>query len=244
MNQLRNKDNFKSQEYYLKELERFNFCINRLSELKSQGKNLKQFYLNTNFYLKDKICIQYVLGEEIEIIRENVQKYIDNLSKRCCDGNSDLTYNEIVFALSWAYLLNLDVSHVLFIKENMLPEKYVDACLDLLRNTIFENKKSTDKTFCLEDKGYFGDCKKSETGLILVLNAPKEEQSLLFLEFLKKVKKKHYNKLIKYYESLTEDRYTYVGAYDYKLTAIAQIIGVEKEIIQDSIFIADELILE
>lgn len=238
----KNRDYFKSVEYYEKELQRCDSCIRRLREKSAEVKDMSRFYSVINHYLENKIEILYVLYEEPVVIEKSVDEYIDNLRKNCQLGKDKLTYNEIVFTLSWVILLEMDVSKVAFILEYMLPEKYVDASLDLIRNRVFGEKCSTDKKFYFKDKGYFGDYTKSEGGLLNVFLSPKENQTEEFIKFLKEIKQKHYNRLIKYYESIEEDRYTYTGSFDYRLTAVAKILNLNKEALAESKFIAADLL--
>ena len=54
--------------------------------------------------------------------------------------------------------------------------------------------------------------------------------------------KKHNNRLLKEYERIGENRYTYIGSFDFKLTAIAKILDIDKGLLKDSKFIAVDLI--
>ena len=63
-----------------------------------------------------------------------------------------------------------------------------------------------------------------------------------FVDFLNNVKTKYYNRLLKEYERIGENRYTYIGSFDFKLTAIAKILDIDKGLLKDSKFIAVDLI--
>lgn len=56
------------------------------------------------------------------------------------------------------------------------------------------------------------------------------------------VKDKHHRKLVKYYESLAEDRYTYTGATDIVLTAVAKALALDTSALCDSKYIASDLL--
>ena len=61
-------------------------------------------------------------------------------------------------------------------------------------------------------------------------------------ETLNTVKDKQHRKLVKYYESLAEDRYTYTGATDIVLTAVAKALALDMSALCDSKYIASDLL--
>ena len=126
----------------------------------------------------------------------------------------------------------------------MNEEKYVDAILDLLVNKIFNNRVSTTKDFYYKEKGYFGDeYDKDNNNLMNAINSDSIEiRNQEFVNFLNNVKNKYYERLLKEYKRIGEDRYTYTGSFDFKLTAIAKILGIDKNLLKDLKFIADDLI--
>ena len=63
-----------------------------------------------------------------------------------------------------------------------------------------------------------------------------------FVNFLETVKESHYRRLLKYYEKIGEDRYTYIGSYDFRITAVAKVLEIDKAAIADSKFIAADLL--
>lgn len=79
-------------------------------------------------------------------------------------------------------------------------------------------------------------------GFVDVYNAPDAERTDLFLRHLNTVKDKHHRKLVKYYESLAEDRYTYTGATDIVLTAVAKALALDMSALCDSKYIASDLL--
>lgn len=234
------KDNYKTKEYYIDELTKINSFIDKLNNLYSNNKNNNyEFCIPINNYLLKKIRILYVLGEEFDEIKKLVVEYCDNLSKR-----SQLVYNEVTNALSLGILYNIGVKSLEFIKEKMISEKNVDATLDLLRNKVFENKVLNTKEFYYKEKGYFGDeYSKDYNGLMKVINADSiETKNKELKKFLKEEKERHYQKILKYYDEIGENRYIYTGSFDFKLTAVAKILDIDKSILENSKFIAIDLL--
>lgn len=68
-----------------------------------------------------------------------------------------------------------------------------------------------------------------------------EESTNEFINYLNNVKEKYYKRFMKHYEKIEEDSYTYTGSYDFRLTAIAKILGIDKNKLKDSKFIAVDL---
>lgn len=237
------RDNYKNKAYYLKQLELINAQINHLEEKFNNGE-IKAgpiaYYCRVSSLLFDKIRLLYVLNAETNAIRQNIEKFFEimfQLSKI-----NELTYNTIVNLLSLGYLYNIEPHKFEFIESNMIQEKYVDAILDLLRNAIFNKKVFTTKVFYFKDN-LDGRFVKDTAGLMKVINSNNEQdKNKEFINYLDKAKTKHFNKLLKKYEKIGEDRYIYTGSYDFTCTAIAKILGIDKELLKGSKFIAVDLI--
>ena len=225
------KDDFKSKEYYQKELENLEKRINRYKDNLNQ-ENASRLHIAIGLKLLSVILIKYQL----------VLEYIENDKQKVlyCEGN--LTYDDVANLLSLAYLFDVDSEQVDFIKTKMVEEKYIDIRLDIIRNLYFEGKCYSSKGFYYRDKGYFGDFSKENGGIVDVYNAPDAERTDLFLRHLNTVKDKHHRKLVKYYESLAEDRYTYTGATDIVLTAVAKALALDMSALCDSKYIASDLL--
>lgn len=242
------KYNFKSLEYYQKELDRADYNLKRFKDsIAGIGEGIQpiqanRFYIVTNGFLCNKIKLLYLVGGNAEEIKIYIKEYVDNLRERFRLNLEPLCYSEIENAMSWVYLYDLDFDMLAFLKEAMIPEKYVDACLDIIRNKIYTGSAFTDKEFYFKEKGYFSDYAKSAGGIIDVVNAPRDEQTKLFLKFLKEVKEKHYKRLINSCKKTSEEQYTYVGSFDYRLTAVAKALELDKKQLEDSIFIAADLL--
>ena len=236
------KDNYQSKEYYLKKLYLNNQFINQLKLLieKNKIKNYDSFYFFLAHHLECKIYILYVIGAESDIIKENIKNYKNVLKLK-----NQLTYVEIVNLMSLYYLYNLNFTDIEFIKLKMLNEKYVDAILDLLRNTIFENKVITTKDFYLKEKMcLWHEYKKDSEGLMNVFSADSMEQkNKEFKKYLDEVKTKYYNKIAKEFEiKMNDDGPEFVEIIDFKLTAIAKMLKIDRNFIADSKFIASDLL--
>ncbi len=238
------RDTFKSKDYYLKQLEMINERVNRFKEKFNNGevKGLENYYIMLSRLTFQKISILYVISAEYDAIKQYIYEYFKIINEKT--KYSQLTYTEIINLLSLGYLFQIDISEYGFIRQNMVDEKYIDAILDLLRNKIFENKVSTTKNFYFKEKGYFGDeYDKDSNGLMNVINSDSiEGKNQEFVDFLNNVKTKYYNRLLKEYERIGENRYTYIGSFDFKLTAIAKILDIDKGLLKDSKFIAVDLI--
>ena len=236
------KDNYKSKEYYLKQLHQINQSLNKFKTMLQNVEGYNACYYALLKFIFQKISILYVLGAEFDTIKQNVEDYrniIEKLSNFCT-----LPYNHTVYLLSLGYLYNINVDKLKFVQAKMIDEKYVDAILDILRNKIFENKVLTNKDYYLKEKGYFGDeFDKDNSGLMNSINSNNtESKNQEFKKYLDEVKTKHYNRLLKEYEKVEEGQYTYLGSFDFKLTALAKILDIDKELIKDSKFIALDLL--
>ena len=236
------KDNYKSKEYFLKQLQQINFFINHLYNL-GKKYNSKPDYSFISKYLFKKICILYVLGAEPDIIKQNIVEMKNTMENITLSG-SKLQYTDTVNLISLYYLFNLNISDIEFIKSKMVDEKYVDAILDILTNKVFDNKIMTTKDYYLKEKiSFFPDYNKDNNGLMNVINSNNTEiRNQEFKKYLNEVKTKHYNRLLKEYEKADEGKYTYLGTFDFKLTALAKILDIDKNILKDSKFIATDLL--
>lgn len=233
------KYNYQSKEYYLKKLYLNNQFINQLKVLNEKNKNDNLSFLLAH-HLYRKIYILYVIGAESDIIKDNIKNYKNVLKLK-----NQLNYEEIVNLMSLYYLYNLNFNDIEFIKSKMLNEKYVDAILDLLRNTIFENKVITTKDFYLKEKlCLWHEYKKDSDGLMNVFSADSmEHKNKEFKKYLDEVKTKYYNKIVKEFEmKMNDDGPEFVETIDFKLTAIAKILKIDRDFIADSKFIASDLL--
>ena len=233
------KDNYQSKEYYLKKLYLNNQFINKLKLLYEKNKN-DRLLIYLAHHLYRKIYILYVIGAENDITKDNIKNYKNVLKLK-----NQLTYEEIVNLMSLYYLYNLNFNDIEFIKSKMPNEKYIDAILDLLRNTIFENKVITTKDFYFKEKlCLWPDYKKDSDGLMNVFSADSMEQkNKEFKKYLDEVKTKYYNKIVKEFEmKMNDDGTEFVEIIDFKLTAIAKILKIDRNFIADSKFIARDLL--
>lgn len=235
------KDDFKTIEYYQKELEQLEKRIKRYRDNLCQ-ENASRLHIAIGLRLLSVISIKYQLGYEIEEIKHDVLKYIENDKRKVQYCGGSITYNDAANILSLAYLFNIDSKQVEFIKTYMVEEKYIDIRLDIIRNVYFEGKCYSAKDFYYKDKGYFGDYSKENGGIVDIYNSSEAERTDLFLKHLNTVKDKHHRRLVKYYETLDEDRYTYVGAGDFVLTAVAKALELDKSRLCDSKYIASDLL--
>lgn len=130
------KDDFKSKEYYQKELENLEKRINRYKDNLNQ-ENASRLHIAIGLKLLSVILIKYQLGYEIDEIKHDVLEYIENDKQKVlyCEGN--LTYDDVANLLSLAYLFDVDSEQVDFIKTKMVEEKYIDIRLDIIRNLYF-----------------------------------------------------------------------------------------------------------
>lgn len=235
------KDDFKSMKYYQKELESLEKRIKRYRDNLKQ-ENASRLHIAIGSKLLSVILIKYQLGYEIDEIRYDVLVYVENAKLAVSYSNGSMVYNDAANLLSLAYLFDIDAKLLEYTKPHMPHEKDIDIRLDIIRNVYFEGKSFSSKDFYYRDKDYFGDGSKENGGIVDIYNAPKEERTGLFLKHLNNVKDKHHRKLVKYYETLAEDRYTYTGAVDIVLTAVAKALELDKAALCDSKYMASDLL--
>ena len=238
---IRIKDDFKQVEYYRKELENLEKRINRYKDNLNQ-ENASRLHIAIGLKLLSVILIKYQLGYEIDEIKYDVLTYVENVKLAARYSGGSMVYDDAANLISLAYLFDVDSTQVEFIKTYMVSEKDIDIRLDIIRNVYFDGKCYSSKDFYYRDKGYFGDFSKENGGIVDVYNAPGAERTDLFLKHLNTVKDKHHRKLVKYYETLAEDRYTYTGATDIVLTAVAKALELDKSALCDSKYIAFDLL--
>lgn len=234
------RDTFKSKEYFLKQLEEINERINKYKTYFENGvvKDMHMYYISIANRLLEKIKVLQTLGENRENIKSLVEEYCDAVEK----NSADLTYNEVKNTLSLAYLYNLNTEKVEFVKQNMLKDTWIDAPLDMLINGIFLNNPVTSKDFCFK-LTLSGDLKKADGEFMNVVNAKNQEEiNNTFIEYLKTAKEGFYKRQLKEYDRIGEDRYTYTGSCDFMLTALAKMLNIDKCLLEDSKFIAIDLI--
>lgn len=234
------RDTFKSKEYFLKQLEEINERINKYKTYFENGvvKDMHMYYISIANRLLEKIKVLQTLGENRENIKSLVEEYCDAVEK----NSADLTYNEVKNTLSLAYLYNLNTEKVEFVKQNMLKDTWIDAPLDMLINGIFLNNPVTSKDFCFK-LTLSGDLKKTDGEFMNVVNAKNQEEiNNTFIEYLKTAKEGFYKRQLKEYDRIDEDRYTYTGSCDFMLTALAKMLNIDKCLLEDSKFIAIDLI--
>ena len=235
------KDDFKSMEYYQKELESLEKRINRYRDNLNQ-ENASRLHIAIGSKLVSVILIKYQLGYEIDEIKQDALDYIENAKLAVQYSSGSMVYGDVANLLSLAYLFDIDAKLLEYTKPHMPPEKDVDIRLDVIRNAYFGGKSFSSKDFYYRDKGYLGDFSKENGGIVDVYNAPEAERTDLFLKHLNTVKDKHHRKLVKYYETLAEDRYTYSGAVDIVLTAVAKALKLDKSVLCDSKYMASDLL--
>lgn len=234
------RDIFKSKEYFLKQLEEINERINKYKTYFENGvvKDMYMYYISIANRLLEKIKVLQTLGENRENIKSLVEEYCDAVEK----NSADLTYNEVKNTLSLAYLYNLNTEKVELVKQNMLKDTWIDAPLDMLINGIFLNNPVTSKDFCFK-LTLSGDLKKTDGEFMNVVNAKNQEEiNNTFIEYLKTAKEGFYKRQLKEYDRIGEDRYTYTGSCDFMLTALAKMLNIDKCLLEDSKFIAIDLI--
>lgn len=235
------KDNYKSKDYFLRQLEEVNKRIDKYKTYFENGevKDENVYYISLSSILLEKIGLLNTLGENKENIKSLVEEYCDAVEKKSANL---LTYNEVKNTLSLAYLYNLNIGKVEFIKENMLKDTWIDAPLDMLINGIFLNKPITSKEFCFK-LTLSGNLKKTDSEFMNVVNAKNQEEiNAAFVEYLKTTKENFYKRQLKEYEKLSEDRYTYTGSCDFMLTALAKMLKIDKNLLEDSKFLDKDLI--
>ncbi len=234
------RDTFKSKEYFLEQLEKINGFINKYKTYFENGavKDMHVYYISIASKLLEKIKVLQTLREDPENIKCLVEEYCDAVEKK----SADLTYNEVKNTLSLAYLYNLNIENVEFVKKNMLKDTCIDAPLDMLINGIFTSNPVTSKNFCFK-LTLSGSLEKTDDEFMNVVNAEnQDEKNTAFIEYLKTTKESFYKRQLKEYERIGEDRYTYTGSYDFMLTALAKMLNIDKSLLEDSKFIAIDLI--
>ena len=237
------RDGFKPKEYYLAQLQRVDDFQHELeAATQNEDGGRKRYCTTIDQYLFRKLGLLYVLRADRQELAVEAARYCRNTRERLQLGDV-LTYNIVCRALSFATLFEFDASDVEFLKDPLelqgMPE---DAVTDLLRNALFSGQVNTDKDFYYKDKGYFGDGVKDTGGLMKAIHADgRRERTVEFMKYLKSVKEKHYKRLLKHYEEIGEQRYVYTGSYDFRLTAVAKVLGIDKDAVADSKFIAVDL---
>lgn len=234
-------DEFKNKDYFLRQLEEVNERIDKYKALFIRGevKDENVYYIFLSSRLLEKIGILNTLGENKENIKKLVEEYCDAIEK---ESEHPLTYNQVKNILSLAYLYNLNLEKVEFIKENMPKDTWIDASLDMLINGVFLNKPITSKDFCFK-LTLSGNLKKTDGEFMNVVNAKNQEEiNIAFVEYLKTTKENFYKRQLKEYEGLSEDRYTYTGSCDFMLTALAKMLNIDKNLLIDSKFIDTNLL--
>ncbi len=230
------RDDFKSKAYYLGELVRANRMNDAL--MKKDPPKISK----TIFYLDIKLTTLYLIGAE----KEDMLPVVKTYCTRRGSLDTKLSYNEAVKLLSLGILFDMDKEDLAFIEEHMVEERYVDAVLDLLRNWVFEGRKTTDKDYYFP-MNVSGEFVKEADGFMSVVHAEEDAvRTDAFVEFLDTMIERYYERRMKEYEHLAEmsgpDDYTYHGFYDWGLTAIAKLYGMEKAKLEGSRFIAIDLL--
>lgn len=235
------KDNYKSKDYFLRQLEEVNKRIDEYKTLFENGevKDKNVYYMLLSSRLLEKIGLLNTLGEGKENIKSLVEEYCGAVEK---ESEHPLTYNEVKNILSLAYLYNIDIEKVEFVKKNMLKDTYIDASLDMLINGVLSDKPITSKDFCFK-LTLSGNFKKTDGEFMNVVNARNQEEiNTAFVEYLKTTKESFYKRQLKEYERLSEDRYIYTGSCDFMLTALAKMLKIDKNLLENSKFIDIDLI--
>lgn len=215
--------------------------LKKATQAENDGR--KRYRRTADQYLFRRVCLLYVLRAGEQELADAALCYVRNVHERV-RFNDELTYNIVCRALAFSVLFDFEPAEIEFLatpfKLQGLPE---DAVSDLLRNALFCGQARTDKDFYYKDKGYFGDGQKDTGGLMQAINAPtQDERSTQFVKFLETEKEKHYQRLLKHYEEVGEERYTYTGSFDFRLTALAKALGIPKDALASSKFIAADLL--
>lgn len=238
------RDGFKPKEYYIAQLQRVDDFQRELEvATRNEDGGRKRYCTMIDQYLFRRISLLYVLRADRQELASEAACYCRKTHERVQLGD-ELTYNVVCRALSFATLFELGSLDVGFLKDPLelqgMPE---DAVSDILQNTLFCSQANTSKDFYYKDKGYFGDGAKDTGGLMKAISADSsEKRTAEFVTFLNTVKEKHYQRLLKHYEEVGESRYVYTGSYDFRLTALAKALGIDKNAVADSKFIAVDLI--
>lgn len=234
------KDIFKNKDYFLMQLEKVNGRIDKYKALFNNGevKDENVYYIFLSSRLLEKIEILNTLGESKENIKGLVEEYCGAVEKK---SEHPLTYNEVKNILSLAYLYNLDIEKVEFVKKNIPKDTWIDASLDMLINGVLLDKPTTSKKFCFK-LTLSGNFKKTDGEFMNVVNAKNQvEINDAFVEYLKTTKESFYKRQLKEYDRLGEDRYTYTGSCDFMLTALAKMLNIDKSLLENSKFINIDL---
>jgi len=238
------RDDFKDKEYYINRLVKINALLNDVTERYESGTMYEpeRYYPLVRRQIIDMIYLLYVLGAEHGVIKKYVIEYLSLLEK---EDKRGWPYSIEVSVLALASLYDIETEKIAWVKSKMgqIKDKYVDAVLDVLRNKIFDDKLLTDKEFYFKETGIFSEHRRAKGGLVDVFNAKDvDTRTEKFVEYLTKVKEKHYKYLLKHYDEVGEERYTYYGSQCFKLTALAKILEIDKTKIASSRFIADDLL--
>ena len=238
------RDGFKSKEYYLAQLQRVDDFQHELeAATQNEDGGRKRYCRTIDQYLFRKIGLLYVLRADGQELASEATLYCRNTCERLQLGDV-LTYNIVCRALSFATLFELGDSEAGFLEDPLelqgMPE---DAVTDLLRNALFTGQATTNKDFYYKDKGFHGDGIKDEGGLMKAICAEgREARTAEFVKYLETVKEKHHQRLLKHYEEVGEQRYVHTGFYDFRLTAVAKVLGIDEDAVADSKFIAADLL--
>jgi len=234
------KDEFKTIEYYQKELADLERRIKKHRD-NIRSDNASRVYIAIGSKLLSVIHIKFQLGYDYESLKNTVMEYIQN-EKQKLDYCDESTYNDVANLLSLSYLFDINPQEVEFINEHMISNDYIDIRLDIIRNMYFDGYFYSEKEFYYKDKGYFGDGIKATGGIVDIYKANEEARTNLFLKYLNTEKEKHHNRYVKHLEALSEDRYTYDGPIDFVLTAVVKAMNLDKELLNKSKYIATDLL--
>ena len=242
------RDDFRSKEYYVGHLKRIEDWLAEVEEKVQDDPDARErSYIITEGHRDQRVRLLYVLRADEQEVRDAALSYLRNLQGLAhahrVGERSELTWNLVYRALAFATLFDFEHEEVAFLEKDVIDDKYVDAAMDMLRSALFRGEASTDKDFYFKDMGYFGDVTKGTDGLLLAIWADgRRERTVEFMKYLKSVKEKHYKRLLKHYEEIGEQRYVYTGSYDFRLTAVAKVLGIDKDAVADSKFIAADLL--
>ena len=236
------RDDFKSKEYYVGHLQRIDSYLAEIeSKVQDNFDSRSNFYTIRDGHLNQRVCLLYVLHADMQEVRDAALRYVLNI-RELSQFDGYLTGNMVYRALAFATLFDFALDDISFLQDELVDERYVDASMDLLRNALFKEQATTNKDFYFKDKGYFGDVTTGVDGLMLAIRAKgQKDRTAEFVKFLKNVKEKHYKRLLKHYEEVGDQRYVYTGSYDFRFTAVAKALDIDKETLSDSKFIAVDL---
>lgn len=237
------RDDFKSKEYYIKQLKRSDKLIQDATGVVHTNPDADRvaYCSIMSRESNDRLRLLYVLRADAQEVKDEALRYCRNVREYA--QLSEVTGRILGRALSFSVLFDLDHEEISFLNEPLVEDRFIDAVVDLLRSFLFSDEIATSKDFYFKDKGYFGDFKKDTAGLMKAINAAtQEERTAEFAKFLNTEKEKHYKRLLKHYEEIGEERYVYTGSYDFRLTALAKVLIIDKAAIADSKFIASDLL--